>query len=82
VPFAVGVPLTTPPELSAIPGGRLPDIDQFGVPAPHPLVVCCTVGEYTVLVVPECSGLAVVTVQPLKVRVIGPAALDTNVWFE
>ena len=46
VPLSVGVPLTTPPELSAMPGGRLPpEIDQLGVPAPHPVVVSCTVGE-------------------------------------
>ena len=46
VPPTVGVPLTRPPELSDMPGGRLPpEIDQLAVPAPHPLVVSCTVGE-------------------------------------
>ena len=61
VPLTVGVPLTTPPELSDMPGDRLPaDIDQLGFPAPHPMVVSCTVGEYAVLIVPACSGLDVV----------------------
>ena len=40
VPPAVGVPLTTPAALSVMPGGRLPaEINQVGVPAPHPVVV-------------------------------------------
>ena len=83
VPLTVGVPLTTPPELSDMPGGRLPpEIDQLGVPAPHPMVVSCTVGEYAVLIVPACSGLDVVIAQPLNVSVIGLFALETNVWFE
>lgn len=83
VPLTVGVPLTTPAELSDMPGGKLPpEIDQLGVPAPQPLVVSCTVGVYAVLIVPACSGLDVVFAQPLNVSVIGLFALETNVWFE
>ena len=55
-----------------------PVIEQAGVPVPHPLVVCWTVGEYSVPVVPECSGLDVVMAHPLNVRAIGLLILETN----
>jgi len=35
-----------------------------------------------VLVAPECSGLAVVIAQPLKLITTALFTFETNVWFE
>lgn len=81
VSMLVGVPDTNPPELKLIPGGIVPPVTaNTGVPAPHPVMVSCTVGEYATFFVPACR-LAVELKHPLNMSVIGLLMFDTNVWL-